>query len=49
MAGQIRRNNELTKLAYKILKTEKDQQQKNQKVPPERLVRQWWIDSSTAQ
>lgn len=48
MAGQIRVNPKATKLAYKILKTPKDLQQKDQKEPSQRLVDQWYKDSSMA-
>jgi hypothetical protein len=49
MAGMIRPDEKMAKLAYKILKTPKDQQQQNQPSPPEKLIKQWWVDSSVAQ
>lgn len=49
MPGAVRPNKKMAKLAYKILKTPKDQQQENQPRPSERHVREWWVDSSVAQ
>lgn len=49
MAGMIRPNLRNAKIAYNILKTPKDMRQQNQPRPSQRLIKQWWIDSSTAQ
>lgn len=49
MPGMIRPNKKAAKIAYAILKTPKDAQQKNEPRPSEYLVRQWARDSSTAQ
>lgn len=49
MPGMIRPNKKMAKLAYKILKTPKDQRQENQPRPSERHVFSWWVDSSVAQ
>lgn len=49
MPGAPRPNKKAAKIAYKILKTPKEMQQDNQKVPSERLRREWFIDSSNAQ
>lgn len=44
-----RPNAKAMKIAYKILKTPKDKQQDNQKKPSDKLIREWFRDSSTAQ
>lgn len=49
MPGMIRVNKEAMKIAYKILKTPKDQQQHTQKRPTDKQIREWFKDSSTAQ
>jgi hypothetical protein len=49
MPGQIRTNKKATEIAYKILKTPKDLQQKNEKQPSDRLKQQWFKDSSLSQ
>jgi hypothetical protein len=49
MPGQIRSNKTAMKIVYNILKTPKEKWQKNQKNPPERLRKEWFRDSSTAQ
>jgi hypothetical protein len=48
MPGCPRPNPVAMKIAYKILKTPKDKQQKNEKPTP-KMVREWFRDSSTAQ
>jgi len=49
MPGQIRINKKATKIAYKILKTPKELQQKNEEKPSDRLKQQWFKDSSLSQ
>jgi len=49
MPGMIRPNKKAMKIAYAILKTPKYKQQDGQPIPSERLVREWFRDSSTAQ
>ena len=49
MPGMIRPNAKATKIAYAILKTPKDAQQKSQPKPAEHLLKEWQRDSSTAQ
>jgi hypothetical protein len=49
MPGSIRPSGKAMKIAYQILKTPKEKQQKNQPVAPEKLRREWFRDSSTAQ
>ena len=49
MPGAPRPNVKAMKLAYKILKTPKDKQQDNQKKPSEKMHKEWFRDSSTAQ
>lgn len=49
MPGAPRPNNRAAKIAYKILKIRKSQQQKNQESPPDKLKREWFIDSSSSQ
>jgi len=49
MPGMIRPNKKAAKIAYAILKTPKDAQQKTQPKPSEHLLREWFRDSSTAQ
>ena len=46
MPGMIRPSKKLMRIAYKILKTPKDQQQKNEKRAPLEKVREWFRDSS---
>lgn len=46
MPGTIRPSKKAMKIAYKILKTPKDQQQKNQKRAPVEKIREWFRDSS---
>lgn len=41
MAQSIRPNDKLSKIAYKILNTDKDVQQKNTYVPTERQKKEW--------
>lgn len=47
MAGQLRPDKKLMKLAYKLLKTPKDRQQENKK-PTERQMREWSVNNSTS-
>lgn len=49
MAQAPRPNVKAMKIAYKILKVPKDLQQRNEQMPPERLVREWFRDSSMSQ
>lgn len=49
MPGTVRPNGKATKIAYAILKTPKDQRQKNTKHPTDERIREWFRDSSTAQ
>lgn len=49
MPGMIRPDKWGMELAYEILKTPKEQRQKNEPEPSERLIREWFRDSSTAQ
>ena len=49
MPGMIRSNKKGMKIAYKILKTPKAQQQKNQPKVSEQTKNKWFKDSSTAQ
>lgn len=49
MPGQPRPDKECAKIAYKILKTPKDQQQHTQVYPGEKRIKDWFRDSSTAQ
>lgn len=49
MPGQVRPNKKAMKIAYAILKTPKDKQQDNQKKPSEKLIKEWFRDSSQAQ
>jgi hypothetical protein len=49
MPGCPRPNTKAMKIAYKILNTPKDKQQKNERVPTPEKVREWFRDSSTAQ
>ena len=49
MAGMIRPNKKAMKIAYKILKTPKDRQQKSERHPGAKRLREWFRDSSTAQ
>lgn len=49
MPGQVRTNSKATKIAYKILKIPKDKQQRTERHPPQKLIREWFRDSSTAQ
>jgi len=45
MPGMIRPNKKAMKIAYRILGTPKDMQQKDEKKAPERLVKEWSVDS----
>lgn len=49
MPGALRPNKLAMKIAYEILKTPKDQQQKSDPKPSEKLVKEWFRDSSAAQ
>lgn len=49
MPGQIRSNLKAAKIAYKIKKTPKDKQQNPDKRPSNKLLREWFKDSSQAQ
>ena len=49
MPGAIRPNKRAMKIAYKILKVRKDQQQRNQEEPSPRRKREWFVDSSQSQ
>jgi hypothetical protein len=49
MPGAPRPNKQCMKIAYKILNTPKDKRQDNQPKPSEKMVNQWFRDSSTAQ
>ena len=49
MPQAIRPNKDAMKIAYKILKTPKELQQKDDKYPSDRRIREWFRDSSTAQ
>lgn len=49
MPGAFRTNIKAAKIAYKILKTPKELQQHTQPKPSEKLIREWFRDSSTAQ
>ena len=48
MPAQLRPSMKLAKVAYKILGTPKDLQQKNQSQPTERQAEQWRSSTSTA-
>jgi len=49
MPGMIRGHKKAAKIAYALLKTPKDQQQKTQPNPSKHLLDEWFRDSSTAQ
>lgn len=49
MPGSIRPNSKAMKIAYAILKTPKNKRQQTQPQPSEKLLKEWWRDSSTAQ
>ena len=49
MPGMIRPDKKMMKLAYQILKTPKDQQQKDQPIATKKQKYEWFRDSSTAQ
>lgn len=49
MPGMIRPNKKAMKIAYAILNTPKYKQQDAQPAPSKKLVREWFIDSSSAQ
>lgn len=49
MPGSIRPNKKCAKIAYAILKTPVEKQQKNDVKPSQRLIKQWFRDSFTAQ
>lgn len=46
MAGQIRPNSKLMKIAYTLLQTPSTMRQKNDKVPNEKRIAAWKINSS---
>lgn len=49
MPASPRPNKKAMEIAYKILKTPKEQRQVDQKRPPEKTIKAWRIDSSVAQ
>ena len=49
MPGSIRTNKKAMKIVYAILKTPKELQQRTEPRPPEKLIKEWFRDSSTAQ
>lgn len=49
MAGQIRPDEKLAKLAYKLLGTPKDQQQKDTPKPTDDQKKRWYVDSLMSQ
>jgi len=49
MPGQIRPNEKAMKIAYKILKTPENRQQKPEPEPTKERKEEWFRDSSTAQ
>lgn len=49
MPGAPRPNKQAMKIAYAILKTPKDKQQKNEPKPSDKRIAEWFRDSSTAQ
>ena len=49
MPGSIRSNKKAMKIAYELLKTPKDRQQKNEKKPSIKRLREWYRDNSTHQ
>ena len=49
MASAPRPNEKAMKIAYKILKTPKELQQKNEEQPSEKKKEEWFKDSSMAQ
>lgn len=49
MPAAPRPNKRAAKIAYKILKVRKSQQQKNQENPSAKLRKEWFVDSSQAQ
>lgn len=49
MPGSIRTNKKAMKIAYAILQTPKEKQQKSQPRPSDKMIQQWTRDSSTAQ
>jgi|GEM_PF-2767369 hypothetical protein len=49
MPGSIRTNKKAMKIAYQILQTPKEKQQRSQPKPSEKKVREWFRDSSMAQ
>ncbi len=48
MPGQIRPDEKLAKIVYKVLKTPKDLQQKNTVKPTERQMREWYSTTATS-
>jgi hypothetical protein len=48
MPSSIRKDDKIAKIAYKIMNTPKDRQQRNKK-PCKKLLREWHVDSSAAQ
>ncbi len=49
MAQAPRPNRKCMKIAYRLLQTPKDKQQKNEPEVPAKKVREWFRDSSIAQ
>jgi len=49
MPGAPRPNAKCMKIAFKILNVPKDKQQKNEKKPSNKQVREWFRDSSSSQ
>jgi hypothetical protein len=49
MPGQLRPDEKLAKIAYSLLKTPKDQQQKNDPKPTEEQLHRWFVDSMMSQ
>lgn len=48
-AGTIRPNKKAMKIAYRLLKTPKELQQKTEPRPSNKRIYEWFRDSSTAQ
>lgn len=49
MPGQVRPDKKAAQIAYELLNTPKDMQQYNQKPPSAKKIKEWFIDSSSAQ
>lgn len=49
MPQGIRPDDKAMKIAYEVLKTPKEKQQRHDRHPSERLVEEWFRDSSMAQ